>query len=158
MERILLALEAVPSARLVVKVAARLAQRLDAEVLVLSVRERAYTRGVAWDVRPPGELAEVVSHAIYELQRLGIKARGIVGKARLGRVGDEIAYAAIKYDVDEIVIGSSGRTAVGSLLSASVGPRVMRLSPVPVISVPTRQRKSPAPVDKAARRPVQPAA
>lgn len=138
-ERMLLAVEAVPSAGLVINAGARLAQRLQAEVLVLSVRERAYTRGVTWDVRPPAELAEVMSQAIYQLQRRGIRARGIVGKARVGRVADEIVYAALEYQVDEIVIGWSGRTLLGALLSSSVGPRVLRLAPAPVITVPTRQ-------------------
>jgi nucleotide-binding universal stress UspA family protein len=154
-ERLLLAVEAVPSAGLVINAGARLARRLQAEVMVLSVRERAYTRGVAWDVRPAGELAEVVSRAIYELQRLGIEARGIVGKARVGRVADEIVYAALKYQVEEIVIGSAGRTPVGSLLSSSVAPRVVRLSPVPVITVPTRRRRSVAGAGKASRHQAQ---
>lgn len=139
-ERILLAVEATPRSRLVINAAARLAHQLHAEVLVLSVRERGYSRGFSWDIRPAGELAEVISGAIYELQRLGITARGIVGKTRVGRVADEIVYAAVKYHVDEIVIGSSGRSVVGNLLSSSVGPRVLRLSPVPVISVPTISR------------------
>ena len=157
-ERMLLAVEAVPSAGLVINAGARLAQRLQAEVLVLSIRERASTRGLAWDVRPAGELAEVVSHAIYELQRLGIKARGVVGKARVGRVADEIVNAALNYRVDEILIGSSGRPPVGSLLSSSIGPRVLRLSPVPVIAVPTHEKTSRAPFGQRSHRPVQPAA
>jgi len=58
---ILLAVEAVPESQRVVAAAAKLARQSRAEVLVLSVRERTYTRGFAWDVRQPGEIAETVS-------------------------------------------------------------------------------------------------
>lgn len=147
-ERILLAVEAGATSQVVINAAGRLAQRLQAEVLVLSLRERDFTRGFAWDIRPAAEVAEVVSQAIYELQRRGIKSRGIVGKARIGRVADEIVYAALKYHVDEIMIGRSGRSVVGRLFSSSVSPRVLRLSPLPVVSVPTGRTRFAFPVWK----------
>src|ERR1700694_1771795 len=104
--RMLLAVEAVPESQAVIAAAARLARRSHAEVLVLSVRERAYARGFVWDIRQPGEIAETVSRAIYELQRTGVHARGVIRTARTGRVADEIVYAAHKHHVDEIVIGA----------------------------------------------------
>ncbi len=148
-DRILLALEPGPQAVDVIKTGVRLANRLKAEVVVLGIRERAVTRGFAWDVRPAGELAEVVSQAIYELQRCGLSARGVIGKAVAGRVPEEIIYAAIKYRVDEVVMGSSRRTWLGKLISSSVCPRVLKLSPVPVVAVPTPAAKAQA---KAPRR------
>jgi nucleotide-binding universal stress UspA family protein len=157
-ERILLAVEAGPDSRILVAAAAKLAQRLHADVLVLSVRERAQARGVAWDVIAPGELAEVVSHAIYELRRLGIRAQGIIGRARVGRVADEIVYAAEKYHADEIMIGLSSRNWLGRLLYSSVSPRVLRLSEFPVVAIPVRRHRDTPP---AVRRPAdrfQPAA
>jgi K+-sensing histidine kinase KdpD len=88
--RMLLAVEAVPESQTVIAAAARLARRSHAEVLVLSVRERDYGRGFAWDIRQPGEIAETVSNALYELQRVGVRARGVIRTARTGRVADEI--------------------------------------------------------------------
>jgi nucleotide-binding universal stress UspA family protein len=134
----LLAVEAVPQARAVIAAAVRLALRSRAEVVVLSVRERDYARGFAWDVVPAGEVAEVVSHAIYKLQRMGVPARGIIRSARVGRVADEIVYVAHKNHADEIVIGRSERSWLGRLLYSSVTPRVLRLAGVPVTIVPTR--------------------
>lgn len=52
-----------------VAAAAKLARQSHAEVLVLSVRERDFVRGYGWDVHQPGEIAETVSRAIYELGR-----------------------------------------------------------------------------------------
>lgn len=141
-------MEAVPKSEVVLNVAAKLASRRQAEVIVLSVRERAYARGFAWDVLPPADLAEVVSHALYELQRRGIKSHGIVGKALVGKVADEIVYAALKYHVDEIMIGCSGRSLIGNLFSSSVSRRVLRLSPLPVVTVPTGRARFAFPVWK----------
>jgi nucleotide-binding universal stress UspA family protein len=133
----LLAVEATPQSEAVISAGARLARRIGAEVIVLSVRERAYTRGLTWDVRPAGEIAELISHALHQMQRLGLRASGIVAAARMGTVAREIVYAALKYRADEIVIGSSGRSLIGAFVGSSVAPAVVRLSPVPVIAVPT---------------------
>src|SRR5260370_16594998 len=99
---ILLAIEAVPQAQALVAAAAKLARQSHAEVLVLSVRERDFVRGYGWDVHQPGEIAETVSHAIYELGRAGVHARGLIRTARSGRVGDEIIYTAHKHHADEM--------------------------------------------------------
>jgi nucleotide-binding universal stress UspA family protein len=135
--RMLLAVEAVPESRAVIAAAANLARRSRAEVLVLSVRERDYTRGFVWDVHQPGEIAETVSQAIYEFQRAGVPVRGVIRTARTGRVADEIVYAAHKHYADEIVIGASRRSWLGRLLFGSVAPRVLRLSDLPVVAIPT---------------------
>jgi nucleotide-binding universal stress UspA family protein len=135
-ERILLAVEAVPESEAVVATATALARRSHAEVLVLSVRERDYARGFVWDVRQPGEIAETVGRAVYQLRRAGVDASGLIRTARTGRVADEIVYAAHKHQVSEIVIGTSRRSWLGRLLRGSVTPRVLRLSDLPVVTVP----------------------
>jgi nucleotide-binding universal stress UspA family protein len=120
---ILLAIEAVPQSQAVVAAAAKLARQSHADVVVLSVRERDYVRGYGWDVRQPGEIAETVSRAIYELERAG---------------------------ADEIVIGTSRRSWLGGLLMGSVAPQVLRHSDLPVVAVPTnglpRRKNSALPI------------
>ena len=147
---ILLALEAAPQSQAVVAAAAKLARQLRAEVLVLSVRERDYARGFAWDIHQPGEIAETVSRAIYELDRAGVRSRGLIRTARSGRVADEIVYAAQKHHADEIVIGTSSRSWLRGLLMRGVAFQVLRRSDLPVIAVPThaapRRKRSPKPV------------
>jgi nucleotide-binding universal stress UspA family protein len=133
---ILLAVEAVAEAQVVVAAAAKLARQLHAEVLVLSVRERDYARGFSWDIREPADIAETVSGAIYELERAGVHARGLIRTARSGRVADEIVYAAHKHHADEIVIGSSRRSWWRALLMGSVALQVLRRSDLPVVAVP----------------------
>jgi hypothetical protein len=72
----LVGVEAGHESRSLIAAAANLARRSHAQVLVLSVRERDYVRGFAWDVHQPGEIAATVSDAIYELQRLGVTHAG----------------------------------------------------------------------------------
>lgn len=131
----LLAVEAVHDAQAVIAEAARLARRSRADVLVLSVRERDYVRGFAWDIHQPGEIAAAVSEALYELHRVGVPARGVIRTARSGRVADEIVYAAHKYHVSQIVMGASRRSWLGRIFFGSVAPRVLRLSDLPVLIV-----------------------
>ncbi|MDQ6885436.1 MAG: universal stress protein [Candidatus Dormibacteraeota bacterium] len=137
--RMLVAVEAVPEATVVIAAAVQMAARSGAEVIVLSVRERAVARGVAWDVRPPAELGEVLSGAIYQLQRAGVEAHGIIRTARSGRVADEIVLTAHRHEADQIIIGSHRRTWPGAWLMGSVAPRVLRLSDVPVVAVPLKR-------------------
>jgi nucleotide-binding universal stress UspA family protein len=147
---ILLAVEAVPQSQTLVAAAAKLARQSHAEVLVLSVRERDFVRGYGWDVHQPGEIAETVSRAIYDLERVGVRARGLIRTARTGRVADEIVYAAHKHHADEIVIGTSRRSWLGGFLVGSVAPQVLRRSDLPVVAVPTnappQRKRSAAPV------------
>jgi nucleotide-binding universal stress UspA family protein len=137
--RILLAVEAVPESQTVIASGLELARRSHTAVLVLSVRERDYARGFVWDVRPAGEIAETVGSAVYQLRRAGVDASGLIRTARTGRVADEIVYAAHKHHVSEIVIGASRRSWLGRLLMGSVAPRLLRLSDLPVVTVPTNR-------------------
>ena len=135
---LLLAIEAVPQSRAVIAAAVQMALPLQAEVVVLSVREREYTRGLVWDRRPSSEIAELINRAIFEFQRIGLHATGVIRTARTGQVAEEIIDAAHRHQAQTIVLGSSGRSWLGALVSSSVSPRVVRLSDLPVVVVPTR--------------------
>ena len=133
----LLAIEAVPASQRVIAAAVALAVQSRAEVLVLSVRERDYARGFVWDVRPAGDVAEVVTQALYELQRVNVPARGVVATARAGKVADEIVCLAEKNGVSEIVIGLPRRSWLARLLGGSVGRQLLQRSPIPVVAIPS---------------------
>jgi nucleotide-binding universal stress UspA family protein len=131
----LLAVEAAPESHQLVAAAVKLAVQSRAEVLVLSVRERDYGRGFVWDVRPAGEVAEVVSQALYELQRVNVPARGVVATARIGKVAQEIIYFAEKHGVSEIVIGIPRRSWFARLVGGCVSRQILRRSPIPVVAI-----------------------
>jgi nucleotide-binding universal stress UspA family protein len=139
---ILLAIEAVPDSRVVITAALALARKSGAEIVVLSVREREYTRGLSWDRRPMSEIGELINSAIFEFDRAGIPARGRIRTARSGRAAQEIVEAARQHRASTIVIGTSARSWLGSLIFSSVSPRVVRMSEVPVVLVPTRRSRA----------------
>jgi nucleotide-binding universal stress UspA family protein len=137
---ILVAVEAVPEASIVIAAARGLAATWQTSVLVLSVREREYTRGLVWDRRPMNEIAEVINGAIFEFERAHVHATGLIRTARSGAAAEQIVETSRQHGARAIIIGSSGRSRLGSLIVSSVSSRVVRMSDVPVILVPTRHR------------------
>jgi nucleotide-binding universal stress UspA family protein len=70
-----------------------------------------------------------------EAQRLEGKGVAIETVLRFGRAWEEIIDAAKKLDVGLIVIGTHGRRGLPRALLGSVAEKVVRLSPVPVMTV-----------------------
>lgn len=57
---------------------------------------------------------------------------------RLGRAVEEILRFAGEHEADVIVMGTHGRTGLQHLISGSVAERVVRASPVPVLTIRAR--------------------
>jgi nucleotide-binding universal stress UspA family protein len=74
-------------------------------------------------------LAKALEHA----KRIGLTRVSI--DAAQGTAGDEIARIAQERGVDQIVMGTHGRGAVGRLFLGSVAQRVIHLAPMPVTVV-----------------------
>lgn len=92
--------------------------------------------------------AEYEAYAQQRLDRLAEKYRasGVKVSARLlsGVPYAEIIRAAEDGGVDLIVMGTHGRTGLAHLLMGSVAERVVRGSPIPVLTVPSAERARPA--------------
>ena len=74
-------------------------------------------------------LARALEHA----KRVGLTRVSI--DAAQGTAADEIARIAQEKGVDQIVMGTHGRGAVGRLFLGSVAQRVIHLAPMPVTVV-----------------------
>jgi nucleotide-binding universal stress UspA family protein len=74
------------------------------------------------------QLDEIASR----LEREGARVEAIV---RVGRAVDEIDQVATEHGVGVIVMGTHGRTGLRHLIAGSVAERVVRTSPVPVVTV-----------------------
>jgi nucleotide-binding universal stress UspA family protein len=96
-------------------------------------REAAYYTG----------LEEALAHSAqrrlteirHELRRRFPDAPAIDTKAVLGFAADEIVAEVRRGDFDLIVMATHGRTGVQRMLLGSVAERVVRMSPVPVLTV-----------------------
>lgn len=132
--RILLAVDDSAPSRRAVALAADIAQKSHAEVLVFHVRERQWgRRGGKLELESPEDAAEFVNAAVYILRRAGVSARGELRNAVFGRVAREIVGAAEESGSDLIVIGSRGLACLPGIVLSSVSHKVIHLARVPVL-------------------------
>jgi nucleotide-binding universal stress UspA family protein len=76
---------------------------------------------------------DLLGGALAEAHRLGLQQVSTRGEQ--GAAATEIVRVAQELAVDEIVMGTHGRGAVGGLFLGSVAQRVVHLSKVPVLLV-----------------------
>jgi nucleotide-binding universal stress UspA family protein len=69
---------------------------------------------------------------VHELCEQGIRAEGVLG---IGSAWQNILSVAKELKADVIVLGTHGRSGVMHALLGSVAEKVVRLSPVPVLTV-----------------------
>ncbi len=111
----------------------------DARFVTLHVREPVYGEGFPW-AHPTEDEDELVDD---DVEQLFDHAREVAAEydANLetvtaeGRPSDEIVGYAEENDVDQIVMGSHGRSGASRVLLGSVAETVTRRSPVPVTVV-----------------------
>lgn len=132
--RILLAVDDSPISRRAVALAADIARKSSAEVLVFHVRERQWgRRGSKLELESREDAAEFVNAAVYELRRAGVSARGELRHAKFGSVARRIATAAEEHGSELIVIGSRGLACLPGMVLGSVSHKVLHLARVPVL-------------------------
>jgi nucleotide-binding universal stress UspA family protein len=119
--------------------AGSLARQYDATVHVLSVadarnRFESPSSGIAGDAwaETERERAEAAVDAAVEALPDGVATDRVVAK---GIPHEAILDHAESADVDAIVMGTHGRTGLDHYLIGSVAERVVRQSPVPVLTV-----------------------
>lgn len=134
-----------PSSQAALEHASDLAQRLGAELAVLHVFERPFylEPGVSHRLQVRHDvdqwLREVREEAERQLAALAetLRSRGlrVTETFRDGVPDVEIVHAAKDLGADLIVVGTHGRTGLPHMLIGSVAERVVRHSPVPVLTV-----------------------
>lgn len=73
-----------------------------------------------------------MSERIRRLEQLGIRARGVV---TAGPAWECIIHAAQSHPADLIVVGTHGHQGLKHAVLGSVAEKVVRMSPVPVLTV-----------------------
>jgi nucleotide-binding universal stress UspA family protein len=112
-----------------------------------------YSEGIDWPIEP----FELEAKRELDAVHAGVKARHAATNAVLGRgpAWEGILEVAREQGVDLIVMGTHGRRGLSRALLGSQTERVVRLSPVPVLTVaeggerPARLRPSSVPADAA---------
>lgn len=83
----------------------------------------------------PGFHAEVMAAAKKALDELAASEGGLPSQLREGDPATEILAAAAELKAKMIVLGTHGRQGLAHLLLGSVAEKVVRRSPVPVLTV-----------------------
>jgi len=113
-----------------------LAQALGARLTLLhvfTVPNSAYATGNYFQV---GDM-EDDARAMLERTAAELRARcpGLLAAFRVGDPWQQIVAAAQELGADLVVVGTHGRRGLPRMLLGSVAERVLRLSPVPVLTV-----------------------
>ncbi|MDR1396869.1 MAG: universal stress protein [Desulfarculales bacterium] len=153
-EKILCPLDLSPHSQVVADYTAKMARQLRSEVIILYVAPE-FTEFVHFYVspvpirKPAGKDDKVpasgeehhnslIDEARTVLDKLiadnfaGIKTIGLLVK---GSVVEEIIAAANEQNVDLIIMGTQGRTGLERILLGSVAEQVIKIAPVPVMTI-----------------------
>jgi nucleotide-binding universal stress UspA family protein len=114
-----------------------LAARYDATVHALFVADSNRYSTVTFDTGVVDALTEVGAEAVSEIARRGDDREIPVVEEELQGVPHEgiVAYAE-EHGIDVIVMATHGREGLDRYLVGSVAERVVRTSPVPVLTIP----------------------
>lgn len=130
--KILLAVDATKPAREAEALAAELAARFSAEVIVLHVRQ--------WILGPAGPFdegrrrtAELVEDVAGRLREQGVRARPEIRSAYFARTARRIVEAAADDEADLIVVGSYGASGFRGTVLGGVTHKLLQLAHVPVL-------------------------
>ena len=134
-DSILLAVDGSETSGKAIPIAADVAKRYGAEVVVLHVREREVSVEGAFDLETGEEAADLVDDAVRNLKDAGLSARGEVRTTIIGQVPRVVAEVASDEGAGLIVMGSRGLSDWGGLFLGSVTHRVLHMVEVPVLVV-----------------------
>lgn len=134
-ERILLAVDGSEPSHRATSVAADLARRIKAEIVVVHVKEREITWAGGADLETPREAQDLVDDTVRALKDGGVSARGEVHSSVFGRAARVILEAANDAGADVIVMGSRGLSDMAGLVMGSVTHKILHLAHCPVMVV-----------------------
>jgi nucleotide-binding universal stress UspA family protein len=121
--------------------AVQVAQDDGAELHVVHIVEKLLSgRASGMDAYADEDMikAKVEQQAEAIAGEVGIDASTHLSVGVSGRIGDRIAEIAQDVGADLIVVGTRGHGAIGSMVLGGVTQRLLRVSPCPVLAVPSR--------------------
>jgi nucleotide-binding universal stress UspA family protein len=141
-QRILVPTDFSDAAHAALKLATTFAQEFGSRLYLLHVvpEPYAYPMGTELSMLPMTDiLAQVENAAREQLDKLvaaaALPAGRVVTRAVVGTPVDQVLALIADEKIDLVVLGTHGRGLVGHLLLGSVAERVVRRSPVPVLTV-----------------------
>jgi len=142
-ERVLLALEQDESGHAALRFTAELATATQSDVRVLHIRALSKWTRVA-PLETPDQAENLVREAVFSLRMAGLGAEGRCCSVLENQVALRIVEESFYWLCDAIVLGTRRRHGIGRLSSRGVRERVVRWSPLPVLSAPPALHTAPS--------------
>jgi nucleotide-binding universal stress UspA family protein len=135
--KVVLAVDGSEDSRKAAELAEAITSSFQSEVLVVHVRELAYTGANTWAPEwEPEELDAFMTAFVSRLTAQGHPASSEVPEAPKGHEGQAIADQAAKMGADLIVMGSRGRSRLADAVLGSVAVSVLHHASCPVLVTP----------------------
>lgn len=134
-EKIVVAVDGSEPSNRAVRLAGDLAGRYGAELTIVHVREREFSRVGAYEVETPAESEEILDAAVRALKDMGLSARGEMRHALVGSAAREIIDVTQTEGAGLVVMGTRGLSDWSGLLLGSVAHKVLHLGECPVLVV-----------------------
>lgn len=135
-ERIVVAVDATPARRSVVRMAGELARLTGAEVHVLHVVTTAVVGGAVVAVESDEAGRDVLDEALSQLLGMGVKADGQMLHGLTVEVADAVSRAATEFRADLLVISPHHRSSLAALFNPRVSDAVAHSSRAAVLLAP----------------------
>ncbi|HSV80171.1 MAG TPA: universal stress protein [Ramlibacter sp.] len=139
-KRILVPVDGSETCRKALTAALNLARESDGRVRVVhALDELASTLGFEAGVNivslARAYADKVLSEALEMAQAAGVPADGRLAESRGERLGDAVAREALDWKADLVVLGTHGRRGVHRVLLGSGAEQIVRMAPVPVLTI-----------------------
>jgi nucleotide-binding universal stress UspA family protein len=131
--KVVVALDGSEESKRAAELAEAIARRFRSDVLVVHIRELAYTGANTWDSEWAPEVEASMAELVRRLTAQGRPASSEILEAPEGHEGQEIADAAARIGADLIVMGSRGRSRVAEVVLGSVAGSVIHHASCPVL-------------------------
>jgi nucleotide-binding universal stress UspA family protein len=138
-ERVLLALDQDESGQAALRFTTELATATHSDVRVLHLRTLSKWARVA-PLETPDQAEDLVREAVLTMRLAGLGAEGRSRSVSETQVGLRIVEESLYWVCDAIVLGTRRRHGIGRFSGGGVRERVVRWSPLPVLTAPPALR------------------
>ncbi len=133
---IVLGLDGSDASKQAMSVAAELAKRDGAKLVIVHVEQDVAGKGGGPIVASEDEIQEEIRGQAGELTKQGIDTTAVMRNIMLGGPAHPIEEIAEEAKADLIVVGTRGHSAIAGLLLGSVTQRLLHIARRPVLVVP----------------------
>jgi len=135
-ETICLALDGSENSKKAIPVAAELAEKENAKIVITHVVEMVAGKGGVVPIHIEDEILDELKAEAEELKKRGIETEVEVTENVVGGPARGIVEIADRNQADMIVAGTRGRNTLAGLLLGSVAQRLVQIANRPTVAVP----------------------